>query len=125
VASEAIKIALLKLELAIFRKSIDHIDSSILQAYALAYTRSAGDTRMPGSERHVRLFRNGRNQAVRIPREFELEGDEAIMRKEGGRLIVEPIRKGRLLSLLATLSPLDEPFPDVDENLPPLDEAEL
>ena len=24
-------------------------------------------------ERHVRLFRNGRNQAVRIPREFELE----------------------------------------------------
>jgi hypothetical protein len=47
------------------------------------------------------------------------------MRKEGGRLIVEPIRKGRLLSLLVTLSPLDEPFPDVDENLPPLDEAEL
>lgn len=28
--------------------------------------------------RHVRLFRNGRNQAVRIPVEFELPGDEAI-----------------------------------------------
>ena len=55
---------------------------------------------MPQTERHVRLFRNGRNQAVRIPREFELEGDEAIMRKEGSRLIVEPVRKGRLLSLL-------------------------
>ena len=80
---------------------------------------------MPQTERHVRLFRNGRNQAVRIPREFELEGEEAIMRKEGGCLIVEPIRKGRLLSLLATLSPLDEPFPDVDEDLPPLDEPEL
>jgi antitoxin VapB len=26
------------------------------------------------TERHVRLFRNGRNQAIRIPREFELEG---------------------------------------------------
>ena len=25
-------------------------------------------------ERHVRLFRNGRNQAVRIPVEFELPG---------------------------------------------------
>ncbi len=37
---------------------------------------------MPQTERHVRLFRNGRNQAVRIPREFELEGEEAIMRKE-------------------------------------------
>ena len=80
---------------------------------------------MPSSERHVRLFRNGRNQAVRIPREFELEGEEAIMRKEGGRLIVEPIRKGQLLSLLATLSPLDEAFPDVDEDLPSLDEPDL
>jgi len=30
-------------------------------------------------QRHVRLFRNGRNQAVRIPVEFELPGDEAIM----------------------------------------------
>ena len=26
------------------------------------------------AERHVRLFRNGRNQAIRIPREFELGG---------------------------------------------------
>lgn len=49
---------------------------------------------MNDSERHVRLFRNGRNQAVRIPRDFELEGDEAILRKEGDRLIIEPIRKG-------------------------------
>jgi antitoxin VapB len=80
---------------------------------------------MPQIERHVRLFRNGRNQAVRIPREFELEGDEAIMRKEGGRLIVEPIRKGRLLSLLATLCPLGEDFPDVDEDLLPLDDSTL
>jgi antitoxin VapB len=83
------------------------------------------DIRMAQTERHVRLFRNGRNQAVRIPREFELEGDEAIMRKEGSRLIVEPVRKGRLLSLLDTLSPLDETFPDVDEDLPPLDDPAL
>lgn len=80
---------------------------------------------MTEPERHVRLFRNGRNQALRIPREFELEGDEAIIRKEGDRLIVEPLRKGRLLALLATLEPLNEPFPDVDDDLPPLDEPEL
>ena len=78
---------------------------------------------MAQSERHVRLFRNGRNQALRIPREWELEGDEAIIRKEGVRLIVEPIRKGRLLTLLTTLDPLDESFPDVDEDLPPLDDV--
>jgi len=76
-------------------------------------------------ERHVRLFRNGRNQAIRIPREFELEGDEAIIRKEGNRLIVEPIGKGGLMSVLSGLEPLNEPFPDVDENLPPLDDVAL
>lgn len=80
---------------------------------------------MVEGERHVRLFRNGRNQALRIPREFEFAGDEAIVRKEGDRLIVEPVRKGRLLALLATLSPLEEPFPDVDVDLAPLDDVEL
>jgi antitoxin VapB len=54
-----------------------------------------------------------------------LEGDEAIIRKEGDRLIVEPIRKGGLLSVLAGLEPLDEAFPDVDESLPALDDVEL
>ena len=77
------------------------------------------------SERHVRLFRNGRNQALRIPREFELEGEEAIIYKEGDKLIVEPVRKKKLLTLLATLEPLDETFPDVDETLLPLDDVEL
>jgi len=77
---------------------------------------------MAHTERHVRLFRNGRNQALRIPRDLELAGDEAILRKEGDRLIIEPIRKGRLLALLASLPPLAEEFPDVDDDLAPLDE---
>jgi len=45
------------------------------------------------TERHVHLFRNGRSQALRIPKEFELEGDEVIIRKDGDRLIIEPIKK--------------------------------
>ncbi|MCF8080591.1 MAG: AbrB/MazE/SpoVT family DNA-binding domain-containing protein [Desulfobacterales bacterium] len=69
-----------------------------------------------GSERHVRLFRNGRNQAVRIPREFEMEGSEAIIRKEGNRLILEPVDgKNRLVELLKTLSPIEDEFPDIDD----------
>ena len=80
---------------------------------------------MTETERHVRLFRNGRNQALRIPREFELEGEEAILRKEGDRLIIEPVRKGQLLALLANLEPLTEEFPDIDEDLPQLDEPDL
>jgi antitoxin VapB len=40
-------------------------------------------------------------------------------------LIVEPIRKGQLFALLATLPPIDESFPDVDEDLPPWDDNVL
>ena len=70
------------------------------------------------AERHVKLFKNGRNQAVRIPREFELPGEEAIMRKEGERLILEPAAPKSLLALLATLEPLTEDFPLLSD-LPP------
>ena len=77
------------------------------------------------SQRNVRLFRNGRNQALRIPREFEIDGDEAILHKEGDRLIIEPVRRGRLLAVLATLEPLEDTFPDVDEDLQALDEDVL
>ena len=79
----------------------------------------------PQAIRHVRLFRNGRNQAVRIPRDFELEGTDAILRREGDCLIIEPVRKGRLLDLLARLQPLPDEFPDVDDTLRPLDDVEL
>ncbi len=65
------------------------------------------------SERHVSLFRNGRNQAIRIPREFELEGTEAIIHKEGDKLIIEPVRKKSLKAVLTSLPSLDEDFPDI------------
>ena len=62
-------------------------------------------------ERHVKLFKNGRNQAVRIPREFELPGEDAIMRKEGDRLIIEPApRLSSLLEYLKTLKPQTKTF---------------
>jgi len=70
-------------------------------------------------ERHVKLFRNGRNQAVRIPREFEFRGEDAIMRKEGDRLIIEPAPPKSLLAVLATLAPLQEDFPPI-RDLPPV-----
>ena len=75
--------------------------------------------------RCVSLFRNGRNQALRIPREFELEADKAIIRKEGDKLIVEPVRTGGLLALLATLEDIEITFPDTDEALLSPDDVEL
>ena len=74
-------------------------------------------------ERPVSLFRNGRNQAVRIPREFELAGTQALMRKEGDSLVITPIKKSRLLDLLAGWQPLAEGLPDVEDL--PLQERHL
>lgn len=71
-----------------------------------------------GVERHVKLFKNGRSQAVRIPREFELPGEDAIMRKENGKIVIEAAPPRSLLALLATLEPLDEDFPDIEDPAP-------
>ena len=75
------------------------------------------------TDRHVRLFRNGRNQALRIPRDLELPGRIATLRKEGPRLIVEPVAGPSLLAVLATLKPLDEEFPPVSR--PPAESVEF
>ncbi|WP_375285934.1 antitoxin [Sphingomonas sp.] len=74
-------------------------------------------------ERIVKLFRNGRSQAVRIPREFALPGTEARIRKEGDRLIIEPAKPASLLELLATLDPIEEEFGQIEDL--PLDDVHL
>jgi antitoxin VapB len=69
-------------------------------------------------QKHVRLFRHGRNQAVRIPVDFELPGDEAIMHRDGDRLVIEPLRKRGLLALLKTMKPMDVSCPEMDDPVP-------
>ena len=68
--------------------------------------------------RHVKLFKNGRNQAVRIPREFELAGEDAIIRRDGDKLIIEAAPPRSLLGILAQLTPIDETFAEVDDPPP-------
>ena len=65
------------------------------------------------SPRHVRLFKNGRNQAVRIPRELELPGNEAVIYRDGLRLILEPVPRRSLLSVLDTWQSIDIDWPEV------------
>lgn len=74
-------------------------------------------------ERRVRLFKNGRNQALRIPRDMELPGSEAVLCKEGHRLVVKPVDRPSLLAVLATLKPLDEDFPNIER--PPAEPVEI
>ena len=52
---------------------------------------------------------------MRIPREFELPGEDAIIRKDGQKLIIEPAPPRSLLAVLATLAPLDEEFPPIED----------
>lgn len=73
--------------------------------------------------RHVKLFTNGRNQAVRIPREFELPGNDAVIRKDGDRLIIEPSPRRSLLKVLETLETLHEDFPEMSDL--PADDVDL
>lgn len=77
--------------------------------------------------RHVRLFRNGANQAVRIPKEFELPGKEAEIRQIGNTLAITSVKvkKGTLRELLDSWETMEEDFPDVDAGLLPLDNIVL
>jgi antitoxin VapB len=72
---------------------------------------------MPEDRRHVKLFRNGRNQAVRIPVEFELAGNDALMHREGDRLVIVPVRRRGLAALLDSWKPLAEALPEVEDQL--------
>jgi antitoxin VapB len=89
----------------------------------------------PMEPRAVRLFRNGANQAVRIPKEWELPGNDAVMRREGDCIVIEAAKpayaKGSpqallaMLDQMASLGTIDEEFPDVDAGLLTLDDIDL
>jgi antitoxin VapB len=76
--------------------------------------------------RRARIFRNGRNQAVRIPKEFEFASREVFIRQDGDQLVLEPINHSTgLLATLQSLRSLSETLPDSDRDLPPLDDVEF
>jgi antitoxin VapB len=41
----------------------------------------------------AKLFWNGRSQAVRLPKEFRFDGDEVTIRRQGSRVILEPMKR--------------------------------
>jgi antitoxin VapB len=77
------------------------------------------------SEQLIQLHRVGSQQTIRIPHEFELDSDKALIRKEGNRLIIEPVNASSLLAILMTLEPIEDAFPNVDADLLPLDNVVL
>jgi antitoxin VapB len=58
----------------------------------------------------AKLFKNGRSQAVRLPREFRFEGDRVRVRKAGRGVLLEPVANN-LKDWFAELDRFDaEPF---------------
>ncbi len=73
----------------------------------------------------AKLFRNGRSQAVRLPKEFRFEGDEVTIRRSGKRVILEPKKRrswprgywegwGKVPKDFRAPDPLPEGLPRVD-----------
>lgn len=76
----------------------------------------------------ARLFKNGRSQAVRLPKQFRFSGDEVLVSREGEAVILEPIkRKGwprgywerlREMRVPAAIQPMKVILQDVDLDTP-------
>ncbi len=41
----------------------------------------------------AKVFKNGRSQAVRLPKEFRFEDDEVLIRKKGNDVILSPLSR--------------------------------
>jgi len=68
--------------------------------------------------REVRLFKNRRNQAVRIPVDFAFDVDRVRIHREGERLVIEPIHDNGLVALLNRWQPLEEDIPAIADEAP-------
>jgi antitoxin VapB len=77
------------------------------------------------AERRVRLFKNGRSQAVRLPREFRFDGDRVRVRRAGRGVLVEPV----VTDVAAWFAELDrlasEPFMPEGRQQPPTPERDV
>ena len=74
-----------------------------------------------GAHRTAKLFTHGGSQAVRLPKEFRFDGGEVRIRKEGDKVILEPVERD-WTAIWAEIDQLaeaaGEPFPDPPDDLP-------
>ena len=67
----------------------------------------------------AKIFKSGNSQAVRIPKEFRLEGDEVDIERSGDALILRP-RKRSWASLRKSLAKFTEDFMETGRKQPPV-----
>ncbi len=71
----------------------------------------------------AKLFQNGNSQAVRLPKEFRIPGNEVKIFKHGNRVILEPI-ENTWDSLFESLSEFPEDFMQDGRNQPDMQKRE-
>ena len=60
--------------------------------------------------RTAKLFKNGRSQAVRLPKEFRMPGDEVYIERRGGLVILRPKEAVNWDEFFARPSPFPSDF---------------
>jgi antitoxin VapB len=74
-----------------------------------------------GVQKTAKLFTHGGSQAVRLPKEFRFNGGEVRIRRDGDKVILEPLTRDwdavwAEIDQLAEAA--GEPFPDPPADLP-------
>jgi antitoxin VapB len=82
--------------------------------YILAYVQVDHGATM----KTAKVFKSGNSQAVRIPKEFHLEGEEVEIRKRGGSLVLSP-RKKSWAALIDSLKKFSDDFMEQGRHQPP------
>ena len=67
--------------------------------------------------RIAKLFRNGKNQAVRLPKEFEMNVSAVLIHRQGDKLILSP-KPDTWQDYFASAQTLSDDFPDDISELP-------
>ncbi len=71
----------------------------------------------------AKVFMTGRSQAVRLPKEFRVQGDRVRVRREGDRIVLEPLFSSTEEWLAALDRYRDIPFMEEGRNQPPMPDA--
>jgi len=74
-----------------------------------------------GAHQKAKLFTHGGSQAVRLPKAFRFDGTEVRIRKEGDKVILEPVPADWAELWRKIDSVTEEPFPDRPPQLEPRD----
>ena len=73
----------------------------------------------------AKVFKNGRSQAIRIPKEFRVDSDEVYIEKVGDSLIIKPKYQDKWDSFFGKLENVDTKEFLLDRKEPKIQEREL